>query len=119
MFGLVLGAGQGGCLALEDAVVLARALRKVAGGSGAGVGGGSLRSATTTAVAEALRGFERERSVRAARIAAQSWLFGFVLQMPFAPVCLPSATVICAVHFWLSWLVRLLYCPRTDAVASC
>lgn len=75
-------AGQGGCLALEDAVVLARALRGVRGGDG----GGGLRSATATAVGEALRGYERERSVRALRIAAQSWLFGFVLQMPLPPV---------------------------------
>lgn len=75
-------AGQGGCLALEDAVVLARALRDVRGGDARG----SLRSATATAVGEALRGYERERSVRALRIAAQSWLFGFVLQMPLPPV---------------------------------
>jgi 2-polyprenyl-6-methoxyphenol hydroxylase-like FAD-dependent oxidoreductase len=75
-------AGQGGCLALEDAVVLARALRK----AGAGGAGGSLRSATATEVVQALRGFERERSVRAVRIAVQSWLFGTVLQLPYAPV---------------------------------
>jgi 2-polyprenyl-6-methoxyphenol hydroxylase-like FAD-dependent oxidoreductase len=74
--------GQGGCLALEDAVVLARALRK----AGAGGAGGSLRSATATDVVQALRGFERERSVRAVRIAVQSWLFGTVLQLPYAPV---------------------------------
>ena len=63
-------------------MVLARALRGVRGGDA----GGSLRSATATAVSEALRGYERERSGRALRIAAQSWLFGFVLQMPLPPV---------------------------------
>ena len=44
------------------------------------------RSVTTPALAEALRGFEKQRSKRVFPLAARSWGMGAALQLPFPPV---------------------------------
>ncbi|CAL5223561.1 g6095 [Coccomyxa viridis] len=74
--------GQGGCVALEDAIVLARTLRDALGGSGSP----SLKQQTLVKVDEALRNFERERTRRKLKISVKSNLMGAALQIPFAPV---------------------------------
>lgn len=78
--------GQGGCAALEDAVVLAREL-KAAADDAAAAGGGSGSGAAAAAAREAaLRRYEAERRRRCLPLAARSWAFGFLLQLPYAPV---------------------------------
>jgi len=54
--------GQGGCMAIEDAVVLARCLTSAA------------------SVGAALNAFERERYQRTAAVTTESWLFGRLAQ---------------------------------------
>ncbi|CAK0760239.1 hypothetical protein CVIRNUC_002755 [Coccomyxa viridis] len=76
--------GQGGCVALEDAIVLARTLQ---GAVGRTLGqSAQLHSLTSTSVNEALRDFERERTRRKLKISVKSNFMGFALQIPFAPV---------------------------------
>eukprot|EP00898_Chlorokybus_atmophyticus_P008397 jgi/Chlat1/8559/Chrsp82S07978 len=73
--------GQGGCTALEDAIVLAREL------------------ATTTlrgherSITDALRAYEANRIRRVWKVVARSRFVGFVLQMPYEPVCALRDTV--------------------------
>jgi hypothetical protein len=43
-------------------------------------------AAPAAAIAEALRGFERERTARAAPVIAKSWIMGFQLRIKGAPV---------------------------------
>ncbi|BDA50263.1 FAD-dependent urate hydroxylase [Coccomyxa sp. Obi] len=62
--------GQGGCIALEDGVMLAKAL-VAAGGA----------SAPAAAVAEALRGYEAERVARAMPVTVKSHIMGAMLQI--------------------------------------
>lgn len=68
--------GQGGCVALEDAVELGRAVRQ---GSHGGGGGGAL--------AAALRSYEAGRSRRCLPLTVRSHLMGAALQIPLQPVC--------------------------------
>ncbi|KAK9917380.1 hypothetical protein WJX75_003773 [Coccomyxa subellipsoidea] len=77
--------GQGGCVALEDAVVLARALRDVMGPA-ASTSAADVSTITSTALQAALREYEVERSSRVLKISVRSNLMGTVLQIPFAPV---------------------------------
>jgi len=63
--------GQGGCCALEDAVVLGRMLS------------GSRAGPTTI---DALRSYEKERMGRAAYLTLRSRVFGALLQLPSKPV---------------------------------
>ncbi|BDA48885.1 Monooxygenase 2 [Coccomyxa sp. Obi] len=77
--------GQGGCVALEDAVVLARALRD-AMQPAASTSAADVSTMTSTAVQAALRDYEIERSRRVLKISVRSNLMGTVLQIPFAPV---------------------------------
>jgi 2-polyprenyl-6-methoxyphenol hydroxylase-like FAD-dependent oxidoreductase len=64
--------GQGGCLAIEDAAVLARCFEKYSrNGSG---------DETSTAASLALRRFESARRLRTARVARFSRAYGFVGQ---------------------------------------
>lgn len=68
--------GQGGCTAIEDAVVLARQL------------GAVLNSSSSKADIEAcLRSFEAERARRCLAITVRAHAMGAALQLPFAPVC--------------------------------
>ncbi|CAL8465231.1 g4766 [Coccomyxa elongata] len=62
--------GQGGCIALEDGVMLAKAL-VAAGGA----------SAPAAAVADALRGYEAERVARAMPVTVKSHIMGAMLQI--------------------------------------
>lgn len=77
--------GQGGCTALEDAVVLAAALgralelEKEEQEGGKGGGGGDV-------VARALRAYERERVARTLPLTLRSAAVGFALQLPYPPV---------------------------------
>ena len=64
--------GQGGCCALEDAVVLARSVAGAADG-------GDLPAA--------LRAYERERAERALPLTLRSYAFGALLQPPQPLVC--------------------------------
>ena len=68
-------AGQGGCVGLEDAVELARALKKGEKGSNSGL-------------SEALREFEAKRATRARWVQVKSFAIGFggQLDLPFFPV---------------------------------
>ncbi|KAK9809571.1 hypothetical protein WJX73_002978 [Symbiochloris irregularis] len=83
--------GQGGCCALEDAVVLARELAAACtssgDGSAASSGRLSLMQAPTKGLTDALRRFEKERSARVLPITIRSHLMGRILQLPQAPVC--------------------------------
>ncbi|KAI8474171.1 MAG: hypothetical protein J3K34DRAFT_518475 [Monoraphidium minutum] len=69
--------GQGGCAALEDAVVLARELKGAYEVDGSGGGG---------AAEAALRRYEDQRWRRALPLTVRSWAFGAALQLPFPPV---------------------------------
>jgi 2-polyprenyl-6-methoxyphenol hydroxylase-like FAD-dependent oxidoreductase len=69
--------GQGGCTAIEDAVVLARQLAPVL----------KFSSSNTQAVEACLRSFEAERSRRCLAITVRANAFGAALQIPFEPVC--------------------------------
>ncbi|KAG2485292.1 hypothetical protein HYH03_015967 [Edaphochlamys debaryana] len=66
--------GQGGCTALEDAVVLARSLREAGSPQG-------------PALAAALRRYEEARSGRCFPLTARANLMGAALQIPLSPVC--------------------------------
>ncbi len=68
--------GQGGCLAIEDAAVLARCLKKYAPDAGPAEGGSELASP----VSVALRRFERLRFARTSAIARYSRVYGVVGQ---------------------------------------
>ena len=68
--------GQGGCLAIEDAVVLARCLNKYGLDAGSAVTG----KAESARVQVALRRFEKLRFARTAAIARYSRLYGVVGQ---------------------------------------
>ena len=70
---------------LQDAVVLARALREVMEAHESS-SGASVSTLPRAALAQALRSFERERSARKLKIAVRSNLMGAVLQIPFGPV---------------------------------
>jgi len=71
---------------MQDAIVLARTLKKAMGSSGAQ--NGQLGSLVSTQVDQALRDFERERTRRKLKISVKSNLMGFALQIPFPPVSL-------------------------------
>lgn len=72
--------GQGGCAALEDAVVLAREIKGALGGGSPGAG------SAAGALAAALRRYESERVRRCLPLTLRSWAFGFALQLPYPPV---------------------------------
>jgi 2-polyprenyl-6-methoxyphenol hydroxylase-like FAD-dependent oxidoreductase len=81
--------GQGGCTALEDAVVLARTLRKegapaLAEDSRRGADG--ARVALAGAVRSAVRSYERERVARCLPLTVRAHAMGVVLQLPQARV---------------------------------
>lgn len=69
--------GQGGCTAIEDAVVLARQLGAVLNSSRSG----------KADIKACLRGFEAERSRRCLAITVRAHVMGAALQLPLAPVC--------------------------------
>lgn len=84
--------GQGGCAALEDAVVLGRVLGAALRGGGGGAAG--------SAAAAALRRYEAARARRALMLTVRSWVFGFLLQLSFPPVTLAR-----------DWFVSTLFPP--------
>lgn len=81
--------GQGGCTALEDAVVLARALANAVQ-SGAAITtvatSGSGLQQQQQRLETALRGFEAERSGRCLPLTVRANIMGLLLQLPFEPV---------------------------------
>ncbi|GBG76725.1 hypothetical protein CBR_g22943 [Chara braunii] len=90
--------GQGGCMALEDAVVLARQL--AASGAFPSTTTSRLKTTTGTAtgrstqsrteefnlIASAIERYERERIVRTTLITYRSWAVGELMQSTFAPL---------------------------------
>jgi 2-polyprenyl-6-methoxyphenol hydroxylase-like FAD-dependent oxidoreductase len=78
--------GQGGCTALEDAVVLAVCVDSALSSSSSAPppSGPSVR---LRALEASLRRFERERSLRCAPLTVRSGLMGMALQVPLPPVC--------------------------------
>ena len=85
--------GQGGCTAIEDAVVLARQLAPLlkkgsSNSSGSsGNGSGSSGNVEQKEVEACLRAFEAERARRCLPLTIRSYAFGAALQIPFGPVC--------------------------------
>lgn len=77
--------GQGGCTALEDAVVLARELKGAMEGVVA-TGGDRAAAARAAAAEAALRRYEDERWRRCLPLTVRAWAFGAALQLPWAPV---------------------------------
>jgi 2-polyprenyl-6-methoxyphenol hydroxylase-like FAD-dependent oxidoreductase len=73
--------GQGGCTALEDAVVLGRQLAPLMKASSS-----SSSSFDAAAVEAVLRQCEEERAARCLPLTVRSWAFGAALQLPFPPV---------------------------------
>jgi len=69
--------GQGGCLAIEDAAVMARCLKKYASDAGPAERGKEL---PLSSVSVALRRFEKLRFARTAAIARYSRAYGVVGQ---------------------------------------
>lgn len=69
--------GQGGCTAIEDAVVLARQLGEVL----------NDRSSRKQDIEACLRRFEAERSQRCLAITVRAYAMGAALQIPLQPVC--------------------------------
>jgi 2-polyprenyl-6-methoxyphenol hydroxylase-like FAD-dependent oxidoreductase len=105
--------GQGGCVALEDAVVLARELSKLASPSekfsqeGSNSGGLILDPG---AIEGALRSYERLRIPRAAKLTVQSWVYGTLLQIGFPPVTFARDNVVVPYLFKPDhWLDHTLY----------
>lgn len=72
--------GQGGCTALEDAVLLAAEVGPVLRGAGQQAGGAEL--------AAALRRYEQRRSARCLPLTIKSNLMGVALQSGLGPMCL-------------------------------
>eukprot|EP00775_Hariotina_reticulata_P009423 gene9423-9589_t len=70
--------GQGGCTALEDAVVLARTVSSWFNSSSS--------SRDEASLAAALREYEAERSARCLPLTIRGNLFGAALQIPYQPV---------------------------------
>lgn len=72
--------GQGGCVALEDAVVLARNLAQAmpVGLEGGRIGDGELKTRTETA----LENYVKERKPRVLKLAMQSMLVGVLICSP-------------------------------------
>ncbi|DBA84691.1 TPA: hypothetical protein ACH3X1_005947 [Trebouxia sp. C0004] len=94
--------GQGGCTALEDAVILARKVNALLHPSQAkGERQHSLRSVATSDLIQVLREYENERKSRTRLITVRSNLMGQALQIPFAPVCSLR-----------NFVVRNIYSPR-------
>ncbi|KAK9815532.1 hypothetical protein WJX72_005250 [[Myrmecia] bisecta] len=85
--------GQGGCAALEDAIVLARMLRGTAPAS-APLPPDWFRSVSTVSVGEALRKYERERTERCVPLTIRAHMMGRLLQLPFPPVSFVRNTFI-------------------------
>ncbi|GFH13999.1 FAD_binding_3 domain-containing protein, partial [Haematococcus lacustris] len=75
--------GQGGCAALEDAVVLARELSGVAVSSNGFNEAGAQPSATE--LEQALRRYEAARVGRCLSLTARSGIMGALLQLPMEP----------------------------------
>jgi 2-polyprenyl-6-methoxyphenol hydroxylase-like FAD-dependent oxidoreductase len=71
--------GQGGCTAIEDAVVLARQLAPVLKASSS--------SSRQQRIEACLRSFEAERARRCLAITVRAYAFGAALQIPLEPVC--------------------------------
>ncbi|KXZ53582.1 hypothetical protein GPECTOR_6g499 [Gonium pectorale] len=71
--------GQGGCVALEDAVVAGRALREAADAAGGG-------RPSAASLASCLRAYEAARSRRCLPLTVRSNLMGAALQLPQPPV---------------------------------
>jgi 2-polyprenyl-6-methoxyphenol hydroxylase-like FAD-dependent oxidoreductase len=69
--------GQGGCTALEDAVVLARTLGGVL----------NTNSSSQQDIEACLRSYEAERSKRCLAITVRANAMGAALQISFEPVC--------------------------------
>lgn len=96
--------GQGGCTALEDAVILARKMKGLLLHSAfqpKGERPHSLRSVATADLIQVLREYETERKSRTRLITVRSNLMGQALQIPFAPVCAAR-----------NFVVRNIYSPR-------
>lgn len=74
--------GQGGCTAIEDAVVLARELAPALKEASQGSSSSSLGD-----VEARLRRYEAERARRCFPLTLRSHLFGAALQLPFEPIC--------------------------------
>lgn len=73
--------GQGGCCALEDAIILAQTLGVVLA-QRAGGGDGDY-----DAITKAMEQYAAERQQRTFPLALKSFVFGALLQIGFAPVC--------------------------------
>ncbi|PSC69099.1 Zeaxanthin chloroplastic [Micractinium conductrix] len=87
--------GQGGCTALEDALVLARSLQEqrvptlaaqLGDGSSSGGDGEQRRQRAAEAVQAALRRYEQQRAKRCLPLTVRSNLMGAALQAPLPPV---------------------------------
>jgi len=76
--------GQGGCTAVEDAVVLARQLGAVLKNRASDT---SSSSRGVQDIEACLRSFEAERSRRCLPLTVRSYAFGAALQIPFEPIC--------------------------------
>lgn len=107
--------GQGGCAALEDAVVLARELAKAKTSTGRETSQNGHPSDTETlldpsAIENVLRSYERERIPRAAKLTVQSWVYGTLLQIGFPPVTFARDNVVVPYLFKPDhWLDHTLY----------
>ena len=76
--------GQGGCVGLEDTVVLAQAVASAAPSTA-----GSYTSqplAFKASLEGALRGYEHKRSARCLPLTMRANIMGALLQLPFEPV---------------------------------
>lgn len=73
--------GQGGCTALEDAVVLARVLKSC------GLTSDSAIKRDVASLHQAFRIYERQRAKRTLPLTVRAHAMGFALQLNSAPVC--------------------------------
>lgn len=87
--------GQGGCTALEDALVLGRCLQQrcvpaLAAALGSGGGGSSQQTAAAAAAAvrAAVGEYEQERTKRCLPLTVRSHVMGALLQAPLPPLSL-------------------------------
>ncbi len=83
--------GQGGCVALEDSIVLARTLSQAVAQAG---------GPAAPPLEAALRTYEKERSARCLPLTVRSYAMGFLLQLPYEPVS--GLRVLCCLPCWLN-----------------
>lgn len=115
--------GQGGCTALEDAVVLARCLQQegapaLAAALQASGGGSGGRQGAAAAVRAAFGKYERQRTARCLPLTVRSYVMGATLQSALPPVVLARDAFVASAFNPAHFLDHAAYdCGRLEGAA--